>query len=468
MSYINDNFMLQSDAARELYSNHSAELPIIDFHNHLSLQMIADNSAPGTITSAWLDGDHYKWRAMRAAGIPEALITERGTSDYKRFEAWAATIPQTMRNPLYHWAHLELKRYFGIDLILKPSTAREIYDECNRQIAAGGFGARDLLIKRKVEMVGTTDDPCDSLEHHAQCAADADCSLKVLPTWRPDRLMGIDNTPNFNGYIKMLESASGMAITSFSELLQAIELRADHFAAMGCRASDHGMDTFYGDDFTDSQADAILRSALSGATASTAEVSLFRSAMLYHLAALNHRKGWVQQFHIGPLRNNNTRLHTLLGADIGCDSMGDRSMAAPMSRLLARLDAEGVLAPTVTYNLNPKDTEVITTMLYNFNDGGQAGKMQYGAAWWFLDQRDGMTRQIEALSSLGLLSQFIGMLTDSRSFLSFTRHEYFRRILCDILGTEIENGLLPASEFETIAAMVENISYYNAKRYFNL
>lgn len=467
MSYIHDDFMLHSDPARGLYHCHAAPQPIIDFHNHLNPRMIARNEAPATITAAWLDGDHYKWRAMRAAGIPESLITGREASDFARFEAWAATVPQTMRNPLYHWTHLELKRYFGIDTILKPSTARAIYDECNRIISNGGFGARDLLLGQRVEMVGTTDDPCDTLEYHAECRAIA-MPLKVLPTWRPDRLMAIDNSEAFTEYVGTLSCVSDVVITDFSTLLQALELRANHFASMGCRASDHGLDTFYADDFTDSEASAILRSVLAGGSASGAEVSLFRSAMLYHLAALNHRHGWVQQFHIGPLRNNNVRLWSAIGPDIGCDSIGDRPVAAAMGRLLGRLDREGILAPTVAYNLNPKDTEVLATMLYNFNDGSRPGKMQYGAAWWFLDQRDGMTRQIEAISGLGLLSRFIGMLTDSRSFLSFTRHEYFRRLLCDILGSEIERGLLPASEYEAVARMVEDVSYHNAKGYFGL
>ncbi|MFI3262804.1 MAG: glucuronate isomerase [Rikenellaceae bacterium] len=463
MGFINDNFMLQSEAAQRLYDNYAKNAPIIDFHNHLSPQMIAENYAPKTITEMWLGGDHYKWRLLRANGVDEKYITGDG-DDYAKFEKWAETLPYTMRNPIYHWSHLELKRYFNEDRLLTPETCREIYDNCNAQIAAGGFGAMDMLKKMKVEVVCTTDDPIDSLEYHKK-ANEAQSDVKVLPTWRPDKVVAIDNS-GYNDYINLLSEAAGMPIDSFGGLVAALRVRQQHFIENGCVVSDHGLDTFYAEPFTDSQADEIFKSIRCGKSVCAGKIAVYKSAILYHLAVMNSEAGWAQQFHIGPLRNNSLRLFEKLGPDVGCDSIDDKPIAMPMSRFLGRLDAEDKLAKTILYNLNPKDSEVMAAMCYNFNTGETVGKMQYGAAWWFLDQFDGMTKQIEVISSFGLLSRFIGMLTDSRSFLSFTRHEYFRRILCNILGADIEAGKLPASEEEFIGKMVAAISYDNSKKYF--
>lgn len=450
--------MLLSPSAQELYHKYASHQPIIDFHNHLDAKAVALNTEPRSITELWLGGDHYKWRAIRANGVEERYITG-DASDYEKFECWAATVPHTMRNPLYHWTHFELKRYFGIDELLTPASARSIYDRCNAQIAQGGFGAADLLRKMNVEVICTTDDPLDTLEFHG-----TQHGIRVLPTWRPDRVMAIENSEIFNQYIDRFDTK----IETLDQLFAALEDCSLHFAGKGCKVSDHGLDTFYAIDFTTAEAATIFDKVRRGLQISEAEVRLYKSAVLHHLAILNHRRGWVQQFHIGPLRNNSSRMFRRIGADIGCDSIGDRPLAEAMSRFLDRLDMENSLTKTVVYNLNPRDTELITTMLYNFNDGSSIGKMQYGAAWWFLDQADGMRKQIEALSSLGLLSHFIGMLTDSRSFMSFTRHEYFRRLLCQIMGDDIDKGLLPHSEIEFIGDMVSRICYTNAKNYFGL
>ncbi|MFI3280562.1 MAG: glucuronate isomerase [Rikenellaceae bacterium] len=463
MSFITENFMLQSPTAERLYREFAAAAPIIDFHNHLSPKQIAENYAPRTITEMWLGGDHYKWRLMRANGVEERYITG-DASDFEKFEKWAQTLPYTMRNPIYHWSHLELKRYFDEDRLLTPATAREIYDSCNAKIAAGGFGAMDLLLKMGVEVVCTTDDPIDSLEWHAMANAQQS-KLKVLPSWRPDRVVGIEKG-DFSQYISVLGQVSGVEITSFAALLEALARRQQHFIANGCRVSDHGLDTFYAEPFTMPQVDAILGAVLRGESISTKDVAIYKSAVLHELAVMNHKAGWVQQFHVGPLRNNSTKLFKSIGPDVGCDSIDDKPIAEAMGRFLDSLEQKEALAKTILYNLNPKDSEVMASMCYNFNSNGGVAKMQYGAAWWFLDQKDGMRKQIETLSSFGLLSRFVGMLTDSRSFLSFTRHEYFRRILCNILGDDIERGALPKSEYQFIGEMVRAICYDNAKDYF--
>lgn len=463
MEFIHDNFMLESTTAQRLYNTYAQDMAIIDFHNHLSPQMIAENYTPKTITEMWLGGDHYKWRLMRGCGVDEKYITGDG-DDYSKFEKWAMTLQCSMRNPIYHWSHLELKRYFGEDRLLTPQTCREIYDRCNSMIAEGGYGARDLLLKMKVEVACTTDDPIDSLEYHAEINS-KDYGIKVLPSWRPDRVVAIEKG-DFCDYIAKLAEVSEIAIDSFPSLLDALSKRHDFFVQNGCVGSDNGLDTFYAEDFCADEVDTILKKALCGTALTAQEIKVYKSAVLYHLALLNSRAGIVQQFHIGPLRNNSQRLFEKLGADIGCDSIDDKPIAEAMGKFLSRLDYEGALAKTILYNLNPKDSEVMATMCYNFNDGSVEGKMQYGAAWWFLDQKDGMTKQIEVISSLGLLSKFVGMLTDSRSFLSFTRHEYFRRILCNILGSDIEKGLLPHSETPFIGQMISDICYHNAKNFF--
>ncbi|MFR9620981.1 MAG: glucuronate isomerase [Rikenellaceae bacterium] len=463
MSFITDNFMLQSPTAVRLYEDRAKAAPIIDFHNHLSAKQIAENYAPKTITEMWLGGDHYKWRLMRANGVAERYVTG-DADDYEKFEKWAETLPYTMCNPIYHWSHLELKRYFDEDRLLTPSTAREIYDRCNAKIAEGGFGAMDLLLNMGVEVVCTTDDPIDSLEYHAQANA-SQSRLKVLPSWRPDRVVAIEKG-DFNQYIDLLGEVAGVEINSFASLLCALKRRQQHFITNGCVVSDHGLDTFYAEPFDDCTVEAIFKAARLSQPLSADQRAVYKSAILYHLGVMNSEAGWVQQFHIGPLRNNSSRLFQSIGADVGCDSIDDKPIAEAMGRYFDSLESHGALTKTILYNLNPKDSEVMAAMCYNFNSNGGVAKMQYGAAWWFLDQRDGMSKQIEVISSFGLLSRFVGMLTDSRSFLSFTRHEYFRRILCNILGGDIESGVLPQSEYPFIAQMVEDICYNNAKRYF--
>jgi len=464
--FLDKDFLLYTDTARELYHNHSAKLPIIDYHCHLIPQMIADNHQFADLAEIWLGGDHYKWRAMRANGIPEEYITGKSTTGYQKFEKWAETMPYTMRNPLYHWAHLELSRVFGIDKVLKPETAREIYEECTAKLQTPEFRARGIMERQNVEIVCTTDDPADSLEYHI-AVRESGFKVKVLPTWRPDKAMAVENAAEYNKYLGQLENAANVSISSFADLMTALRKRQDFFAAQGCSLSDHGMTEFWSDPYTDAEIDAIFAKVRSGKEVTCEEERKFRSAMLYEFAAMDYEKGWVQQFHVGAIRNNNTRMFNQLGADTGYDGIGDLSIAASMNRFLDRLANNGVLTKTILYNLNPRDNELMVTNAYNFNDGTVPGKMQFGSGWWFLDQLDGMERQMNALSTLGLLSRFVGMLTDSRSFLSYPRHEYFRRLLCDLIGRDVESGKLPSSELPFIKQMVENISYYNAKNYFN-
>ncbi len=463
-SFIHDRFLLENEEAVELYHAHAEKMPIIDYHNHLNPQLIAEDYQFESITELWLGGDHYKWRALRANGIEEKYVTGNAT-DQEKFAAWAQTVPYTMRNPLYHWTHLELKRYFDIDCLLKPDSAARIYQECNEKLRDKAFSTRGLLKRMNVEVLCTTDDPVDSLEYHRKIADDG-FRIKVLPTWRPDKVMAVEDVKNYCNYIGRLGEVADVDICSFEDLLKALRKRQRYFALLGCRLSDHGLNEFPDADFTIEELKVLFKRLLARIPLNASERAVFKAGMLYHLAVMNHEMGWVQQFHVGAIRNNNRRLFDRLGADIGCDSIADTSLADAMSKFFSRLDKAGNLTRTILYNLNPKDTEVMVTMAYNFNDGILIGKMQYGAAWWFLDQMDGMTKQINALSNLGLLSHFVGMLTDSRSFLSFPRHEYFRRLLCNILGKDIEKGVLPHQEIEFIGEMVENISYYNAKSYF--
>ncbi len=460
-AFIHEDFMLGSDTARELYHLSAAPQPIIDYHCHLDPCTIAENRPMGSITEVWLGGDHYKWRAMRANGVDEKYITG-DAGDWEKFERWAATVPATMRNPLYHWTHLELARALDIHTILKPETAREIYERANARLAE--MRPRDIIEKFGVEVICTTDDPADTLEHHAAIAA-APFGCKVLPTWRPDAAVAIEK-PSFGDYLTRLGAAADVEIRDLKTLMDALSRRHDAFAAAGCRLSDHGMETFYADDFTDAELDRILKKALAGEEVTEDELNVYRSGMLHHLAVMDAEKGWVQQFHVGVIRNNNSLMFSRIGADTGYDAILDLPVARAGHRFLDRLAARGKLAKTILYNLNPKDNEVLATMAGTFNDGTVAGKMQFGAAWWFLDQEDGMRKQLNALSSLGLLSRFVGMLTDSRSLLSYTRHEYFRRILCDMIGADVESGRLPVSEMETIHSMVADICHRNAKEYF--
>ncbi|MDR1676542.1 MAG: glucuronate isomerase [Tannerella sp.] len=464
-TFLDADFLLQTDTARELYRKHAAKMPIIDYHCHLDPKLIAQNRPFADITEVWLGGDHYKWRAMRANGVPEEYITGN-RSPYEKFEKWAETLPCAMRNPLYHWTHLELNRIFGISEILKSTNARSVYDTCTAKLQTPEFLPQALMKRMCVEAVGTTDDPADPLVYHTQIR-ESGFSVRVVPTWRPDRAMAIENPQTYNDYILRLEEAAGLPILTYTDLLDALQRRHDFFAAEGSNLSDHGLTTFYAEPYTDAEIRSIFLKVRGGKTPSAEEVNRFRSAMLYELAVMDSRAGWVQQFHVGAIRNNNTRMFDLVGPDTGFDAIDDCPVAAAMNRFFDRLDREGNLAKTIVYNLNPGDNELIVTNLYNFNDGAVPGKMQYGAAWWFLDQLTGMENQLNALSALGLLSRFVGMLTDSRSFLSYPRHEYFRRILCNLLGNDVEKGLLPATEITSIGRMVEDICYYNAKRYFN-
>lgn len=461
---MDSDFLLATDTAKELYHNHAARMPIIDYHCHLDPAMVAGNYRFADLTEIWLGGDHYKWRAMRANGVPEEYITG-DKPPYEKFMKWAETMPYAMRNPLYHWTHLELSRVFGIDKVLNPDTAREIYDECTAKLQTDEFRAQGIMKKMHVETVCTTDDPVDSLEYHKAVAA-RPFGTQMLPAWRPDKAMAIENPAAYNTYLAKLEQAADTSIGTFDDLLKALQVRHDYFASAGCRISDHGMATFYATPYTQSEVRAIFRKVREGKTVTQEELEKFRSAMLYEFAVMNYRKNWVQQFHIGVVRNNNARMFKKIGPDTGFDSIGDFEVAASFNRFFSRLDEEGQLAKSIVYNLNPRDNELMVTNAYNFNDGSVPGKMQYGAAWWFLDQKNGMENQLNALSALGLLSRFVGMLTDSRSFLSYPRHEYFRRILCNMLGREVENGELPVSELPFIGRMVEDICYNNAKSYF--
>ena len=465
MSFINKDFMLHSRTARELYHESAAQMPIIDYHCHLNPQQIAENYKFEDITELWLGGDHYKWRAMRGNGVSEEYITG-GASSWEKFEKWAETIQYAMRNPLYHWTHLELSRVFGIDEILNPSSARRIYDKCNEMLASPEFRGQALIRKFNVETVCTTDDPADDLRFHKEIK-DNPFGTKILPTWRPDKAMAIENPEAYSDYIQKLSAAAGMKIESYSDMLDALQIRHDYFEEMGCRLSDHGLDTFFSASYDDEEIEKIFRNTLEGKYPTALELEKFRSAALHDLAAMDAMSDWAQQFHIGPIRNNNTRMYYTAGPDTGFDAINDLQVSAAGHLFFDRLELEGKLAKSILYCLNPKDFEVLTTMAYTFNDGSVPGKMQLGSGWWFLDQEDGMRKQMNTLSALGLISRFVGMLTDSRSFISYPRHEYFRRILCDLIGEDVETGRLPESEMEFIHKMVKDISYYNAKNYFN-
>lgn len=439
-------------------------MPIIDYHCHLSPEDIANDRKFANLTQIWLEGDHYKWRAMRTNGVPERFCTG-DADDYAKFEKWAATVPYTMRNPLYHWTHMELKRPFGVEKILKPETAREIYDTCTSLLQTDAYSVRGILKQMNVEIICTTDDPIDSLEYHQKIKANGS-GLTVLPTFRADKVLAIEQPDVFLPYVEKLEAASGVAIGNYQQLLDALQQRHNFFHEQGCRLSDHGLETVYAANYTEAEGQAIFAKALSKQTLTPDEVLKYKSAMLMHLALMDHAKDWTQQFHLGALRNNNTRMMRELGPDTGFDSIGDFDVARPLSRFMDKLDNSNQLAKTILYNLNPSQNELYATMIGNFNDGSTPGKIQYGSAWWFLDQKDGMEKQMNALSNMGLLSRFVGMLTDSRSFLSYPRHEYFRRLLCNMLGNDVENGELPASEMQWLGQMVEDICYNNAKSYF--
>lgn len=462
--FINDDFMLTNDYARELYHESAEHMPIIDYHCHLVPKMIADNWQFKDLTEVWLGGDHYKWRAMRGNGVPEEFITGKRES-YEKFEKWAQTVPYTMRNPLYHWTHLELARVFDVYKTLSPATAREIYEECTAKLQTPQYRGQELMKRFNVKVVCTTDDPADSLEYH-QYINEHPFGVKVLPAWRPDKAMAIEKPQQYIEYIQKLASVSGVEIRNYQDLLDALAKRQEFFHQMGSRLSDHGLETFYAEDFTMEEIDTIFRNTLKGKVPTKEEILKFRSAILLDFARMDHAKGWVQQFHIGAIRDNNTRMFNILGPDTGYDAIHDVQCAAAGHKFFNTLALEDKLTKTILYNLNPKDNEVLATMAYTFNDGTCPGKMQLGSGWWFLDQEDGMRKQINALSALGLLSRFVGMLTDSRSFISYPRHEYFRRILCNVLGEDLAAGKLPKSEMAFIHQMVKDISYNNADRYF--
>ncbi|KAA6303023.1 MAG: glucuronate isomerase [Candidatus Ordinivivax streblomastigis] len=464
-AFLDENFVLQTETAQQLYHEHAKKQAIIDYHCHLDPKMIAGNRRFDNLGQIWLEGDHYKWRAMRTNGIDERYITGKETSDWEKFEKWAETVPYTMRNPLYHWTHLELKTAFGIHQILKPETAREIYDHCTALLQKPEYSARGLMKRYHVELVCTTDDPVDSLEYHIALKKEG-FEVQVLPTWRPDKAMAVESPADFRAYIEKLSDVAGVTIHRFDDLLQALQVRHDFFASVGCKLSDHGIEEFYAEAYTHAEIQAIFNTVYGGKMLSQEEILRFKSCMLYEFAKMDDSKGWTQQFHYGALRNNNTRMFKQAGPDTGFDSIGDWSTAKSLSKLLNRLAGEGKLAKTILYNLNPKDNDLIATMLGNFQEGPVAGKIQFGSGWWFLDQKYGMEAQMNSLSALGLLSRFVGMLTDSRSFLSYPRHEYFRRVLCNLIGNDVEQGLLPASELPFLAQLVEDVSYYNAKRYF--
>ncbi|MGV8879686.1 MAG: glucuronate isomerase [Sphingobacteriaceae bacterium] len=464
-NFLDEDFLLSTETSKALYHGFAKDMPIIDYHNHLPPEQIAADLNFENLTQVWLYGDHYKWRAMRANGVPEEYITGN-RSDFEKFEKWAETVPYTVRNPLYHWTHLELQRYFDITEVLSPSTAKKIYEECTAKLQTPEYSVRNLLRKMKVEVVVTTDDPLDTLEHHQKIKKDA-FEIKTLPGFRPDKAMNADDTVALKSYIQKLESLNGMPIVTFKDYLAALKTRHDYFSENGCILSDHGLEQLYATTYTEEEIEIIFSKIRSGGVLQLKEVLQFKSAMLFHFAQWDHEKGWVQQYHLGALRNNNSRLLEKCGPDTGWDSIGDFNQGAMLSKFLDQLDAANVLTKTIIYNLNPADNALIATMTGNFNDGSVAGKMQYGAAWWFLDQKDGMIQQLNVLSNMGLLSRFIGMLTDSRSFLSFPRHEYFRRILCNLLGEDVENGELP-NDIKWLGKIVKDICYYNAKNYFGL
>jgi glucuronate isomerase len=463
-SFLDQNFLLQNKTAERLYHDYAAGMPIIDYHCHLDPAQIAGNINFSNLTDIWLKGDHYKWRAMRANGVNEQYITG-SKSDWEKFEQWAATVPYTLRNPLYHWTHLELQRYFDIDELLSPKTAKSIYDNCSLKLQTPDYSVQSLITKMNVKVICTTDDPLDNLVHHQKIKA-GNWDVKVFPAFRPDKAMNADDTPALNDYINKLEAISDTAISDYADYLKALKKRHDYFAENGCTVSDHGLEQLYAEDYTGEEITAIFNKIRSGKPLLPLELLKFKSALLHEFALWDHEKGWVQQYHIGALRNNSSRAYREIGADTGYDSMGDFSQAKALSKFLNQLDATNQLAKTIIYNLNPADNELIATMAGNFNDGTVAGKIQFGSAWWFLDQKEGMTRQLNALSNMGLLSKLVGMLTDSRSFLSYPRHEYFRRLLCNLFGEDMENGELP-NDIEWTGKIIQDICYYNAKNYFD-
>ncbi|PID91077.1 MAG: glucuronate isomerase [Bacteroidetes bacterium] len=462
-AFLDKDFLLHTDTGRALYHEVAARMPIIDYHCHLDPKLIAEDVCFENLTQIWLYGDHYKWRAMRANGVDESYCSG-DAGDEEKFMKWAETVPDTLRNPLYHWTHMELQRYFGIHELLKPESAERIYEQTAEMLRSPEFSVRQLIQKMNVEVICTTDDPIDDLAHH-RVLAHSDFKTKVLPTWRADKALAVEDCQSYNAYLDALEQAADCSISNYMDLLSALSIRHDYFHEAGCRISDHGLESFYAEDYDHQDIEKLFHKIRRKRELNSLEILQFKSALLFELAVMDHEKDWTQQFHVGALRNNNSRRFQELGPDTGYDSIGDFRMAQSMSRLLDRLDASDQLARTIIYNLNPADNALVASMVANFNDGQIPGKMQFGSGWWFLDQKFGMQDQLNCLSSLGLLSRFVGMLTDSRSFLSYPRHEYFRRILCELLGQDVELGEIP-NDRDMLDKLVENVCYRNASRYF--
>jgi len=463
-SFISENFLLQTPTAEKLYHEYAESLPIIDYHCHLPPAEIANDKNFDNLTKIWLDGDHYKWRAMRTLGIDEKFITG-SASDKEKFIKWAETVPFTVRNPLYHWTHMELKNYFDVEDLLSSENAEEIYNNCSAKLKGGEYSTQSLIQKMNVETICTTDDPVDSLEHH-EALEQSDFETKVYPAFRPDKAYDFDNIAAYNRYLEELEKVSNTDISTLSDLLGALEQRIAYFHSYGCRLSDHGVEKIYSTEITSSELEHAFERLRNGQTLNTDQ----KKGLSYHiqleLAKMYDAKGWVQQYHLGALRNTNDRMLQELGPDTGFDSIGDFSQSQTLAKFLNELDSTDQLTKTILYNLNPSDNEIMATMIGNFNDGSIKGKMQFGSAWWFLDQKNGIESQLNALSNMGLLSCFIGMLTDSRSFLSYPRHEYFRRVLCNMIGNDVEKGLLP-NDLPWLGKIVSDICYHNASEYFN-
>jgi len=462
--FVHEDFLLESETARALYHGTAKDLPIIDYHCHLSPELMAGDHRFRSITEVWLEGDHYKWRAMRANGIPESYCSG-DASDFDKFEAWARTLPETLGNPLYHWTAMELRRPFGIDDTLAPATARDIFSRANEKLQQDGFTTLGLLAQFKVAVVCSTDDPVDSLEPHARLAARQDPKTQVYPTWRPDKAVMVEDVAAWTLWLERLEAAAGVSISTWETLLQALEKRHAFFHERGCRASDHGLERIEAEPGSDAEAAEMFGRLRERRALTAAEVGVFRATLLHRLALLDHARGWAQQFHFGALRGNNSRMNRQIGPDTGFDSVGDFEQGRLLARFLDRLDESDQLAKTILYNLNPNDNELMATMAGNFQDGRTPGKMQFGSAWWFLDQLDGMEAQMRVLANMGLLARFVGMITDSRSFLSYSRHDYFRRLLCNMLGEDVRRGRLPHDE-KALANLVANVSFFNARDYF--
>jgi glucuronate isomerase len=462
--FIHETFLLESDVAVDLYVRHARDLPVVDYHSHLPPDKMAADHRFRSITEIWLEGDHYKWRAMRSNGVAERYCSGDG-SDWEKFEAWARTVPETLLNPLHHWTQMELLRPFGITTLLGPETARSVFERCNELLKQDGFTALGLLRGFKVAVVCTTDDPVDSLAHHAALARRPSPVTRVYPTWRPDRALGVDDPAAWNAWVGQLEAAAGSSVTGLGSFLEAVDRRHQAFHELGCRASDHGLETIPAEPYAEAEVASDFERLRAGRSLEAGPALRLRSALLHRMALMDHERGWVQQFHLGALRNNNTRMREAVGADAGCDSIGDFELARSLSRFLDGLDRRSALAKTILFNLNPRDNELFATMCGNFQDGSLPGKMQYGPAWWFLDQKDGNEAQLRTLSNMGLLSRFVGMVTDSRSFLSYSRHDYFRRILCNMLGEHVRRGLVP-DDRALLGRLIENVCFANARGFF--